>query len=113
MLNQLDTVTAYVRDMAAFLRESGITETKAFVRSFVKQVAVSPARAVIHYTIPTPWDSPLAGADAAEVALAGGVMSTASSGGAYGIRTRGLRLERAVSLAARRMRHADTANNEV
>ena len=27
-------------------------------------------------------------------------------GGAYGIRTRGLRLERAVSLATRRMRHA-------
>ena len=30
-------------------------------------------------------------------------------GGAYGIRTRGLRLERAVSLATRRMRHASEA----
>ena len=33
------------------------------------------------------------------------------SGGAYGIRTRGLRLERAMSLAARRMRHINLAGD--
>ena len=49
MLDKLETVTAYVRDMAQFLQESDLTETKAFIRSFVKQAAVSPNRAVIHY----------------------------------------------------------------
>jgi len=34
-----------------------------------------------------------------------------SNGGAYGIRTRGLRLERAVSLATRRMRHRKLAGD--
>ena len=48
ILNKLETVAAYVRDMSKFLRESDIAETKAFIRSFVKRVAVSPGRAVIH-----------------------------------------------------------------
>ena len=46
----------------------------------------------------------------AEVALTGDVGSAAGVGGAYGIRTRGLRLERAVSLATRRMRQTSKAN---
>ena len=95
VLDKLETVTAYVRDMARFLQESDITRTKAFVRSFVKQVAVSPGKAIIYYTIPTPWDSPLAGADAAEVALSGGVMSTAGIGGPGKIRTSDLSFIRA------------------
>ncbi len=41
VLNKLETVAAYVRDMSEFLRESDIAETKAFIRSFVKRVAVS------------------------------------------------------------------------
>ena len=36
------------------------------------------------------------------------ILEIVKSGGAYGIRTRGLRLERAMSLAARRMRHGTT-----
>ena len=89
MLNKLATVTAFVRDMAQFLRESDLTETKAFIRSFVKQVAVSPGKAIIHYSIPTPCDSPIGGADAAEVALADSVMNTRRDGGADGTRTLG------------------------
>ena len=91
MLDKLETVTAYVNDMAEFLQESELTETKAFIRSFVKQVAVSPGKAVIHYSIPTPWDSPIAGAEAAEVALTGGVMSTGRVGGPEETRTFGAR----------------------
>ena len=97
MLDKLETVTAFVKDLAEFLREGEITETKAFIRSFVKQVAVSPNRAVIHYTIPTPWDSPIAGADAAEVALADGVMSTGRVGGLRKTRTQALDNSRAQS----------------
>ena len=87
ILDKLETVTAYVRDMAKFLRESEIAETKAFVRSFVKQVAVSPGKAVIHYTIPTPWDSPLAGGDVADVSLANRVSNIAVRGGRHRTRT--------------------------
>ena len=43
--------------MSDFLVESELTESKAFIRSFVKQVAVSPGRATIHYMIPTPEDN--------------------------------------------------------
>ena len=97
LLDRADTIAIFAQDMGEFLRTSEITETRAFVRSFVKQVLVGPGQAVIHYTLPTPEDSPIGGADAAEVALAGGVMSTRLSGSACGIRTRDLRLERAVS----------------
>ena len=51
-----------------------------------------------------PDDSSIPGGVAEKVALNGSVLSTVQNGGAYGIRTRGLRLERAVSLATRRMR---------
>ncbi len=97
LLDRADTIATFAQDMGEFLRTSEVTETRAFVRSFVKQVLVGPGQAVIHYTLPTPEDSPIGGADAAEVALAGGVMSTRPSGSACGIRTRDLRLERAVS----------------
>ena len=97
MLDKLETIAAYAQDMSEFLLTSDITESKAFVRSFVKEIAIRPGTATIHYTIPTPDDSPLRGADAAEIALRSPVMSTAPVGRACGIRTRDLRLERAVS----------------
>ena len=53
----------------------------SFVRSFVKAILVRPGQATIHYTIPTTPDSPIGGADAADVALSGRVMSTVRAGG--------------------------------
>ena len=53
-----------------------LTETRAFVHSFVKEVEVKPGKAAIVYSIPTPEDSPIGEADAAEVALNGRVRST-------------------------------------
>lgn len=67
--------------MAEFLRTSDITESKAFLRTFIKRIAVKPGRAVIHYTIPMPEDSPIGRRDAAEVALTGGVRSSIRDGG--------------------------------
>ena len=61
--------------------ESELTETKAFIRSFVKQVAVRPGSATIHYTIPTPEDNDIGGADIAEIVLSRGVMSSVTRGG--------------------------------
>ena len=88
MLDSAETVAAFAEEMSEFLRTSEITETRAFVRSFVKAILVRPGRATIHYTIPTPPDSPIGGGDAAEVALSGRVMSTVRVGGPVGIRTR-------------------------
>ncbi len=67
-------------DMSEFLETSELTEAKAFVRSFVKEVLVRPGGATIIYTIPTPDDSPIWGADTAEIALGGGFRSIGYSG---------------------------------
>ena len=80
-LDNADTIAAFAEEMSEFLKTSELTESRAFIRSFVKEIEVRPGRAVIHYTIPTPEDSPIGGADAAEVALNGGVRSTVRSGG--------------------------------
>ena len=82
------------RTMSEYLRTSELTESRAFIRSFVKEIEVRPGMATILYTIPTPEDSPIGGADAAEVALNGGVMSTVHAGGPTWTRTRDLSLIR-------------------
>ena len=80
-LDSADTIAAFAAEMSEFLKTSELTETKAFVRSFVKEIVVKPGRAAIVYSIPTPDDSPIGGADAAEIALNGGVMNSVRHGG--------------------------------
>ena len=86
-LDKVETITTFAQDMSEYLKTSELTESRAFIWSFVKEIEVGPGKAVIHYTIPTPEDSPIGGGDAAEVALNGGVMSTVHVGGAGGTRT--------------------------
>ena len=80
-LDSADTIAAFAAEMSDFLKSSELTETKAFVRSFVKEIVVKPGRAAIVYSIPTPDDSPIGGADAAEIALNGRVMNSVRHGG--------------------------------
>ena len=80
-LDSAETIAAFAAEMGDFLKTSELTETKAFVRSFVKEIVVKPGRAAIVYSIPTPDDSPIGGADAAEIALNGGVMNSVRHGG--------------------------------
>ena len=75
-LDSPDTIATFAEEMSEFLKTSELTETRAFVHSFVKEVEVTPGKATIVYSIPTPEDSPIGGADAAEVALNGQVRST-------------------------------------
>ena len=82
-LDSADTIATFAAEMGDFLKTSELTETRSFVRSFVKEIEVKPGRAAIVYTIPTPEDSPIGGADAAEVALNGRVMSTGHVGGPH------------------------------
>ena len=68
-LDKVETITAFAEDMSEFLKTSQLTESRAFIRSFVKEISVRPGRATIHYSIPTPEDNSIAGRDAAEIAL--------------------------------------------
>ena len=81
MLDSADTIATFAEEMSDFLKTSELTETRAFVHSFVKEIAVKPGRAAIVYSIPTPDDSPLGGADSVEVALDGGVRKSVRHGG--------------------------------
>ena len=87
VLDDVQTITAYAQEMSEFLATSELTESKAFIRSFVREIAVAPGAATIRYTIPMPEDSPLRGGDAEEVALGSPVLSTVKSGGPGWIRT--------------------------
>ena len=80
-LDSTETIAAFAAEMSEFLKTSELTETKAFVRSFVKEIVVKPGRAAIVYSIPTPDDSPAGGADAVEIALNGRVMNSVRHGG--------------------------------
>ena len=93
-LDSVKTITAFARDMSEFLRTSELTETKSFIHSFVKEIAVSPGAATIRYKLPTPPDSPLEGGAAAEVGLRRRVLGTVHVGTPERIRTSDLYLRR-------------------
>ncbi len=80
-LDSADTIATFAEDMSEFLKTSELTQTRAFVHSFVKEVEVKPGKAAIVYSIPTPEDSPIGGADTAEIALNGRVRSSVRYGG--------------------------------
>ncbi|MXY87386.1 MAG: hypothetical protein F4Y92_00790 [Dehalococcoidia bacterium] len=80
MLANVETITAYAKDMSQFLATSELTELKAFIRSFVKEIAVAPDAATIRYAIPVPEDSPLRGGRTEQPALGGPVLSIVKLG---------------------------------
>ena len=87
LLDRADTIAAFAADMSEFLRTSELTETRSFIRSFVKEIQIRPGKASIVYTIPMPKDSPVGTTDTAELALNGPVMNTIRVSGAEGSRT--------------------------
>ncbi len=80
-LDRADTIATFAADMSEFLRTSQLTETRSFIRSFVKEIQIRPGKASIIYTIPMPEDSPIGAADSSELALSGDVRSTIRGGG--------------------------------
>ena len=58
VLDDVETITAYALDLSAFLNESELTERRAFIESFVKEVVVMPGNAVVRYTIPISQSTP-------------------------------------------------------
>ena len=57
-LDDVNTIAAYAKDMKDFLEESELTERRAFIESFVKEIIVIPGDALIRYTIPISQSTP-------------------------------------------------------
>ena len=92
-LESADVIASYAEEMSEFLKSSELTETRAFVHSFVKEIEVKPGRAAIIYSLLTPEDSPIGGGDVSEVVLNGGVRSSVRYGEPAGIRTQDTRIK--------------------
>ena len=63
----METIAAYAQDMSEFLKESELTERRAFIETFVKEIVVMPGDALLRYTIPMPDDSRIPGGNAEEM----------------------------------------------
>ena len=81
VLDDVNTIAAYAKDMRDFLNESELTERRAFIKSFVKEIVVMPGDALLRYTVPMPDDSLIPGRAAEKVALPAPVLSTMHDGG--------------------------------
>ena len=81
VLDDVNTIAAYAQDMSEFLNGSELTERRAFIETFVKEIVVMPGDALLRYTIPMPDDSPIPGRNAEEMVLNGPVLSTVKNGG--------------------------------
>ena len=58
VLDDVNTITAYAKEMSDFLIESEPTERRAFIKSFVKEIVVTPGDAFLRYTIPISQSTP-------------------------------------------------------
>ena len=76
VLDDVRTITAYAQDMNRFLRKSELTERRAFIETFVREIELLPDNAVVRYTVPMPDDSLIPGKKAQEIPLNGSVVST-------------------------------------
>ena len=87
VLDDVRTITAYAQDMNRFLRKSELTERRAFIETFVKEIELLPGDALLRYTVPMPDDSLIPGRSAEKVALNGSVLPTLPDGGPGWTRT--------------------------
>ena len=79
-LADMEMVMRYVEDIRGLLSQGSLSEQKAFIRSFVKEVRVTGKEVLIIYTMPLPPNG--------TIHERAGVLSIVHDGGAGGIRTR-------------------------
>ncbi len=53
VLDDVETIAAYCEDLSRYLNESELTERRAFIESFVKEIVVQPGNAVVR-SMPSP-----------------------------------------------------------
>ena len=73
--DDVEAVATLALEMGGLLRESEITERRAYVRTFVKEIVVRPGSVLVRYTIPVTSDSSIPGRNTEELALDGSVLS--------------------------------------
>ena len=88
-VDDVKPISAYAKDMRDFLNDSELTERRAFIESFVKEIVVMPGDALMRYTVPMPDDSLIPGRATEKVSLNGSVLSTVHDGGLTRTRTPG------------------------
>ena len=81
VLDDVNAIAAYAKEMKDFLEESELTERRAFIETFVKEILVVPGDALMRYTVPMPDDSRAPGKVTEKVALPDAVLSTVHDGG--------------------------------
>ncbi len=52
----VEMVKSYAQDLRSLLEETGFTESKTFLRSFIKRIVINGENATIHYNLPMPPD---------------------------------------------------------
>ena len=57
LLDDANTITAHAQYMSRFLQKSELTERRAFIETFVKEIELLPDNTVVSYSVPTPDDS--------------------------------------------------------
>ncbi len=87
VLGDVERIAAFAEDLGEFLKNSELTERRAFISSFVEEIVVDRERATIRYTLPLPQDAPTSGMDAENVSIPRPVLSTVNCGGRWRIRT--------------------------
>ena len=80
-------IAAYALEMGEFLMQSELTETKAFIRSFVKEISVAPGQAIVRYAMPMPEDSPIGSRESEVVRIGEPVLATVHDGWGWRVRT--------------------------
>ena len=69
--DDLKTIVAGAQDMGEFLKESELSERKAFAETFVREIVVMPGKAVVRYTVPMAGDSDTPESDFEELIVGG------------------------------------------
>ena len=80
-LDDVEPIAAYAQEMSEFLMGSELTERRAFIETFVKEIVVVPGDALMRYTIPMPEDSRIPGENTEKMALNSSVLSSVKNGG--------------------------------
>ena len=80
-LGNAGEIAESTREMDDFLDRSELTERRAFIESFVKEIVVMPGQALLRYTMPMPDDSPMPGRSAEKLRLDGSALPTMGVGG--------------------------------
>ena len=76
VLEDVETITAYAQDVRKFLQKSELTERRAFIETFVKEIELLPDNAVVRYTVPMPDDSLIPAKKVEQIPLNGSAVST-------------------------------------